>query len=297
MVSIALVNARQFIMKKFLFITHITPVAKRTVLRQGLIDCYFKALEAQRYGDWQVVIMGEENKEDGKFHYFDLGKVSREEKFHVVKSILQSERFQKIVRGIDYVIKLDDDDIISPTILEKVSTLDADIYFDKFHSFYEITSGMITQQERNWMASTCIHRKECIFSEWNGVGASAVGNLLYTEHHLAWHEYYKNKRKVIADRNDPVYLRVLSPTSITSGALAGPPANIGEINFEKYISYLKNFGDWSTAQLFTFQFMLPELSHVWKQFAGKEQKKWSLELFYQEKSFGSKIKKFFKREK
>ncbi len=265
-------------MKKFLFITHITPVAKRSVLRQALIDAYYKGLNAQTYREWKVIVMGEEERTEGKFNYFHLQGESREEKFNAIKSILASERFLSLANEADYIVKLDDDDIISPHVLEKVSKLDVDIYFDQHHTFYDISSGSITQQKRNWFASTCIHKKELVLSAWNGPGASLVGNLLYSEHHASWHVFYQDKKMLAADPDEPVYMRVLSPTSITSGALAGPPKSIAEISMEKYFIYLQSFGNWKVAPIKVFDAVLPDLGEAWLTFSGNPQQKLPIEL-------------------
>ncbi|MEO5643107.1 MAG: hypothetical protein ABIQ40_12330 [Bacteroidia bacterium] len=258
-------------MKKFLFITHITPVNKRSALRQALIDAYYKGLAAQTYGQWKVVVVGEENKTEGKFHYFNLPGESREEKAVAVKAMMSSERFLALANEADYIVKLDDDDIISPGVLEKVSAMDVDAYYDRFHTFYDISSGVITQQRRDWFASTCIHKREHVLAEWNGSGATAVGNLLYTEHHASWHVFYKDKNAVAADPAEPVYMRVLSPTSITSGALAGPPQSISEISMDKYFNYLKSFGNWNPAPVKNFTSAFPALATAWLKFSGHPQ--------------------------
>lgn len=258
-------------MKKFLFITHITPVAKRSVLRQALIDAYYKGLAAQTYPEWKAIVVGEENKVEGKFHYFPLPGDSKDEKAAAIKDMMSSERFLALANEADYIVKLDDDDIISPNVLEKVSAMDVDVYYDRFHTFYDISSGVITQQKRDWFASTCIHKRAHVLSSWNGPGATSVGNLLYTEHHASWHVFYKDKKMVAADPDEPVYLRVLSPTSITSGALAGPPQSISEISMDKYFTYLESFGNWKPAALKSFDAVLPVLAAAWKIFSGKPQ--------------------------
>lgn len=270
-------------MKKFLFITHITPVAKRSALRQALIENYFKSLNAQAYQNWEVVIVGEKDVDEGKFHYFSLNVNSEEEKFKALKELLASERFCVLANQADYILKLDDDDIISPNVLEKVAKLDVDVYYDAYHTFYDISSGLITQQKRNWMASTTIHKKEHILAAWNGPGATQVGNLLYTNHADAWHVFYKDKNKMEAPKDEPIYLRILSPTSITSGALSGPPKSIGEIDMQKYYKYLSSFGNWQSANVKAFDAYLPALSQAWMNFSGQAQKMLPAELFTKRK--------------
>jgi hypothetical protein len=259
-------------LNKFLFITHITPKSKRSVFRQGLIDIYFAALNAQTYSDWKVIILGDEEKTEGKFHFFSLPDGTREEKFEVLKKLLSREEIKLLFSEADYVIKLDDDDIISPVLLEQLKNFKGDLCFDRFHTFIDSSSGIITQQERQWIASTCVHKREHVLSAWTGPGASAVGNLLYSEHSKSWHLFYKDKNVVEAEKGNPVYLRVLSPTSITSGALHGPPKTIAEVSMPKYYEYLKNFGEWNSANLNLFDAYLPRLAQAWMNFSGSGQK-------------------------
>ncbi|HEU4717026.1 MAG TPA: hypothetical protein VFU15_04305 [Bacteroidia bacterium] len=257
-------------MKKFLFVTHITPCAKRTALRRSLIDIYFRALDAQTYGNWKVAVLGEEEKTEGRFHYFFLGDLPKEEKFAEVRKIFSKPEMTALTGEADYIIKLDDDDIISPRLLQDLAEFDGDLYYDKYHTFTDVSSGMITQQRRQWIASTCVHKKEHALSAWNGPGASAVGNLLYSDHSQSWHLYYGDKKTVAADPHHPVYLRVLSPTSVSSGASAGE-GNRNDIPMNGYRDYLAKFGDWTRADVKDFDAYLPLLARAWNDFSGSPQ--------------------------
>ncbi|MDQ3110640.1 MAG: hypothetical protein M3R17_12170 [Bacteroidota bacterium] len=265
-------------MNKFLFITHITPRAKRSEFRQALIDLYFQALEKQTYSDWKVIVFGEEERTEGKFNYFRLADGTREERFNATKELLATAKVQSLFSEADYIIKLDDDDIIAPDLLERLKNFDGDLYYDLFHTFVDSSSGIITQQKRSWIASTCVHKTKHILSPWNDPGASPVGNLLYSDHSKAWHQYYSDKKSVAADKSKPVYLRVLSPTSITSGAIAGPPQTISDVSMENYYIYLRGFGNWKQADVKTFDSYLPVLAEAWKKFSGVPQKNLSAEI-------------------
>ncbi|MBI3511418.1 MAG: hypothetical protein HY064_12195 [Bacteroidetes bacterium] len=257
-------------MTSFLFVTHLTPAAKRSKLRSALNALYFRALKEQTWKEWKVLILGDEEKTEGRFHYVHLPDSGREEKFAAIKDIFSRPEIKKLFSEAKYTVKLDDDDLINPHILENAAGLDFDIYFDSFHTFIDSSSGVITQQQREWMASTCIHRSEHLLKEWNGPGSSSVGNLLYTDHSKSWHLYYSNKKKIAAEKEHPVYARILSPSSITSGAGSGSvPFN--DISFEKYYDYLHAFGEWKKAATKDFDAYLPALADAWKEFSGKEQ--------------------------
>src|SRR5882762_5095711 len=116
-------------MNKFLFITHLTPVAKRSAFRQTLIDVYFSSLKNQTYLDWKAIIFGEEEKVDSNFHYFILEDGPREKRFEDIKKLFAKEEIKKLLDEADYIIKLDDDDIISPVLLDQVKKFDGDLYY------------------------------------------------------------------------------------------------------------------------------------------------------------------------
>jgi hypothetical protein len=265
-------------LNKFLFITHITPKAKRSAFRQALIDIYFQALNNQTYGDWKVIVFGEDEKIENNFHYFQLPDGTREERFTATKELLETSAVQSLFAEADYVIKLDDDDIISPDLLAQLKNFDGDLYYDSYHTFLDSSSGTITQQKRSWVASTCVHKTKHILSAWNGPGASTVGNLLYSDHSKAWHTYYSDKKIVAAEKNAPVYLRVLSPTSITSGAKSGPPQSIEDVSMEQYYQYLRSFGNWNKADITVFDKYRPAVAEAWKKFANAPQQALPAEL-------------------
>lgn len=248
-----------------------TPRAKRSAFRQALIDVYYQALNNQSYPHWKAIVLGDEARTEGKFHYFFLPDSTREEKFETIKKLLAQKEIAGLFEEADYVIKLDDDDIISPGLLERLKDFSGDLFYDRFHTFLDSSSGALTQQERSWVASTCVHGKNHILSPWNGPGASPVGNLLYTDHSKSWHAYYAGKKITAADPHHPVYLRVLSPTSITSGAENGPPQSVRDVSMEKYHAYLRGFGNWKPAGVHDFDPFLPAIADAWKGFAGAPQ--------------------------
>ena len=259
-------------MNKFVFITHVTPVAKRNKLRQRLFELYQTALEKQTYPHWKVIQLHEgKDEQEGKYVRFHLPDVARDLKTAALKSLFGRSDFLQVIKEADYLIKLDDDDLISPVILEKLATFSGDLYYDQHHTFLDVSSGIVTQQKRNWIASTCVHQMQHALAPWSGAGASEIGNLLYTDHSKAWHLYYADKNCSIADAAHPVYARVLSPTSITSGG-KGVVKTFPDVDSEKYQAYLRTFGDWQPASTNDFEKYRAVLSAAWKEFSGEEQK-------------------------
>lgn len=285
-------------MNRFVFITHITPAKRRNTLRQKLLDLYHNALNTQTYSNWKVIQLGEEEEVDGHYYRFQLPDTTREAKTIYLKSLFQRDDFRKILLESDYIIKLDDDDLIAPNLLKSLQDFKGDLFYDRFHTFLDCSSGVITQQERAWVASTCVQKTSHALSEWKGEGASEIGNLLYSDHSKAWHKYYLEKQIQVADPLHPVYLRVLSPTSITAGAKAGTQA-FADVDMKKYFAYLQSFGNWECAATKDFGNYLPAVAEAWEQFTGSVQQPLSkpgmvTKLFGKGKAFGASVSRKLK---
>lgn len=253
-------------MNKFLFLTHSTPLSKRTSLRHSLNRIYIQALISQSYANWNVAVLGDSiASDDDRFHFFDLPDVSTAEKHKHVLDLFKSDSFKKLLDSADYIVKLDDDDIISPSLLDTLKEFNGDLYYDSYHTFFDITKGSLTQQKRPWIASTCVHKKEHALAEWKSEGASSVGNLLYSDHSKSWHLYYSKYNIQDAARKHPVYMRILSPSSITAAHTAAS-SNDTAVAFNEY---LKKFGNWDAVPVNDFDCYMELLHQVWKNFSGK----------------------------
>lgn len=254
-------------MKKFLFITHLSPVSVRSSLRQGMIESMQKSLYHQTYTNWKALWIGEQEFEDNK-----VKEVSVKNRNELANIYLRKDVIDYIL-DCDYIVKLDDDDIILPNTLQIASSLDFDCYCDAYHTFYDISSGTLTQQKRPWIASTCIHKKEHAFRHQNEnrKADNFISSLFYGEHGRDWIAYYKNKNIVYADKHKPVYVRVLSPTSITAGAKIFPVKSIDDIEMKDYYKYLKQFGVWNTILLNQFDYFKKEVEKNWNIFSNQKQ--------------------------
>ncbi len=274
-------------MKIFLFITHLSPKSIRSSLRQGLIDTMQQSLYNQSYTHWKALWIGEKEYCDDK-----IKEVAVTQKGDL-SLIYQRKDVIEYINDCDYIIKLDDDDIILPNTLEIASNLDFDMYCDEYHTFYDISSGCLTQQKRNWIASTCIHKKEYAFIHQNGFEKTSnfINSIFYGEHGKDWIAFYKNKKIVYANKNMPVYVRVLSPTSITAGAKIFPVKSINDININQYYKYLKQFGVWDQLSLKQFEIFKQKLEQSWEYFANAKQK--PIQGISKFQKLKSKIKKLF----
>src|SRR5688572_29071712 len=122
-------------MKSFLFITPLTPACFLTPLRKELFSLFLDSLKKQTYDNWEALLFGEEERIEGKIKFIKTEAVSKSDKFLVAIDYLRS-----LNNKPDYVIRIDDDDLISPNVLKHVSQFDFDCYADKYHAFYDLTT-------------------------------------------------------------------------------------------------------------------------------------------------------------
>ncbi|HEY1040743.1 MAG TPA: hypothetical protein VGF30_15115 [Bacteroidia bacterium] len=262
--------------KKFLFITPLTPKRLLTPLRTMLFEQYIESLKRQSYKNWEALLIGEEDRTDGNIRYVSIAAESKE-----IKLIFAKEYILNMAQKPDYIIRIDDDDVINPNVLKRVANMDFDCYADHYHAFYDLTNFRISLQKRDWLANTVIHKYEHAMLE---MGEDKIP-LLQCDHSKDWIRYYKDKKLVYAPENSPVYLRVLSPTTVTSG-IHGLTKNTkekydefksnvvklhsaGDINFNQYHSYIRGFGKWKKQELPDFREQQRSLEQVWIKFYGK----------------------------
>lgn len=251
--------------KKFLFITHITPKAKRSALREGLLALMDESLKAQTYTEWKALRIGEEERTDGPIQTVDAASAES------LRAVYLRPDVKAMIDWADYMVKLDDDDIILPHTLEIASKLEFDLYADRFHTFHDLTTGRTTQQMRLWIAATCIHKKEhaITLNRGEGVADNFINSLFYGEHGRDWIAYYAKRNIRFAHPATPVYVRVLSPTSISSGAKVFPVRSLNDVDMKAYEKYVAGFGSWNAYRIENIATYLPRLAAAWKVLSGE----------------------------
>jgi hypothetical protein len=260
-------------LNSFLFITHVTPKAKRSELRSSLYEIHLRALSAHTYDKWKVLCIGEEEKKDSKFFQVSLKQtLDKNEISNQLSEIYSRKDVLEYINESNYIVKLDDDDIISPKILERLAYFIGDVYYDEFHAFYDITSSQVSLQKRDWIASTCIQKTEHAITKLRieGLNNIYLNSIFYSDHSQIWHKYYANKQKFISDKFHPIYLRVLSPTSITAGVGNSILNSVNDIDFENYFEYLNKFGSWNEKIPEEFMNYNKPLRDSWLSFSGTE---------------------------
>jgi hypothetical protein len=206
-------------------------------IRHKLHQHYLAALENVEYANFQVFLFGHlPTSKNGAVNFIESEGHSKEQKLQFAKRFLLESGLKS-----DYVLRLDDDDILNPNAFNHVNKTKPDVYTDLHHSFINIDSGEIAQQERPWFPNTTILKWELAFS------MPFLDNaLLFNFQHSLWHRCLKDNGSVIeySDNFHPLYLRVLSSSSITSR-----DANL-KSGFTKY---LKQFGDFEKLELQDFK--------------------------------------------
>lgn len=217
----------------FCFIIPRTPPQFQTELRNELWSLTKESLLSQSYQDWKAVIVVNDDvpaDEDSRFVYFQSDAIIKGDKLKL------GIEYIKTNINPDYIIRLDDDDVIMADAIEMASCEDFDVYTDMYHTYYDICSGMICQRRRqDCMANTTIHKFEhAIKMQDNGYP------LLNQDHSKAWHVFYKDKKVFYACREKPLYVRILCPQSVTSNLR------------NSYFEYLQEFGVWGECVLKDF---------------------------------------------
>ena len=115
-------------------------------------------------------------------------------------------------------------------VQKKLGAVNAAVYdvnADRYHVFYDLSSGLLSVDKRKWLPNTVIHKVSHAFKKCDdGI------YLINHDHSIKWHKYYKSKMIVYSKKTSPIYVRVLNPVSNSAG----------ESN--NYDNYLTFFGNW-----------------------------------------------------
>lgn len=221
----------------FVFIIARTPLSYRNYLRDQLWELTKKSLINQTCSDWKAIIVGNTTEDDlplDKFISLDFDNYTKGDKLKIAIDFIESGKMKKP----DYIIRLDDDDIFSTEILTDIVRLndDYDCYYDEFHTYIDLVYLKISQRKKSWLPNTMIHHYNHALKKCGPDNAI----LILQDHSKFWHHYYLDKKVYKARRNNPLYYRILSTSSITSLF----QQNDQESSWTKHLNYLKGYGPW-----------------------------------------------------
>lgn len=219
-------------MKKFLFVTCLTPQSLLTDLRKDLHKEYLKALSAQTNTNWVVYLLGEKEECIDSFNYIKcIGKTKEDkliEAFHLIKQLEQKPEF---------IIRLDDDDLISEDALSKVEALQNkyDVFTDEYQAMFDTYYGKSLEKKFPWWPSTLIMK----YNDAMSIQPEFSNKPLFAcSHDLAFHKYFKKHKVFYSEKQYPFYRRIFSPTSLSFKTFDG------KTDIVKYNQYLKTYGFW-----------------------------------------------------
>jgi hypothetical protein len=220
----------------FVFIIPRTPLKKQNIVRESLWNLCVKSLIIQKSKNWKAIVIGRNDLSinDHRFIFLEHDEIDKHAKIDYAINHIK----QNLSKDAKYLIRLDDDDIISPNILNQIEKLGAnyDCFYDEFHNYIDLAYLKISKKKNNWMANTVVHSIE------NALLKCGPKNiiLINQDHSAYWHIHYKNKKSYCFKKNNPIYYRILTPFSVTS-LISQSKA---ETDWKNYLKYLKGYGPW-----------------------------------------------------
>lgn len=237
----------------YLFLIPLTPDHASSDMRKALRKLCFAQL-SKLNATKRVWLLSESEVDDPDFEVVKTRGFSKEDKLFEAGFLLKEQ--PQLAR---YIVRLDDDDLINPEVFDAAATGDFDVMYDAVHWFYDLSSGRCSAQKRPWIANTAIHKAEHALAMVPARGGSRLAaetNFLFAcDHSQAWHRYYADRNAQVCDPDHPLYLRILSPRSRTSG---------GSDDFENtFPFYLQRFGSWKSPFPFEAEALHSALKELW----------------------------------
>lgn len=233
-------------LKTFLFIIPLTPADRLSNERKHLRALCLNTLLSQTYTGWKALLIGKSSEIDPKnerFVYLDH-EGAKEEKLQKATEYIANNKVQ-----CDYIIRLDDDDVFNPRLLNDLKEKNFDLCVDQYHSFWNVASGKVAQRVMYWFPNTCIHKKEHALAIFGTFPPGEYQRfkelpLLIENEHNDFNKYYSQKHSIIyTKQKQPLYLRSLSTVSITS------------LQAKDHNAYLNQHGYWKKNKFKSFLFL------------------------------------------
>lgn len=220
-------------------------------MRLALRQLCLTTLLNQTYTNWRALLIGQQHPDDPVTNQFVFLPFEGH----------KEEKMQKAVEHIlacnmpgDYLIRLDDDDIINPRVLAQLKSKTFDLFVEKYQSFVHVESGRIAQKVMYWFPNTCIHKRVHALAAF---GALPPGNyqryssspVLIENEHNDFHHYYHHRHHIIyARKKEPLYLRCISASSITA------------LQSGSTLAYLNQYGYFKKRSIAAFSFLAGPLA-------------------------------------
>jgi len=253
-------------MKDFIFIIPLTPSHLQSAFRKELFKITIASLINQKSDNWQAILVGEYEKTDGNLIYIPAVSSDSEYKKYFRKDERFTDKHFKIDIALQYIksqtvkpkflLRFDDDDIISPTAISEITDFNFDCYADRYQALLDTITGKICLGNYSWLANTVIHKYQhavTIIPD-QGRAYQPEGALINGRHNVAFHEYYAHKKILYSSKYHPLYLRTLTMDSIS--------INNREDNL-KYFQWIKSYGTgWYYHRLAEFEPYISEILNL-----------------------------------
>lgn len=222
-------------LKKFLFIIPRTPPEFRDPTRDLYWELCKQYLLDQKSTNWTALVIDEEELLVDNIVSIKSSAKKKHEKINTALEII----LQATIKP-EYIIRLDDDDLINPNALAELEEVSSfDIYTDKWHTSWNPLTNQIASRVNYWFPNTCIINTKHALTYWDALQKDSL-KFMINNNHGNFHFYFRKKKVVFAPKNRPLYLRTISANSITANA-----TNQKDL-------YLKSFGLWKNRNLEDF---------------------------------------------
>lgn len=185
----------------------------------------------QLFDDWEAIVVDEQDCSYDNVNHIKSDAEKKHDKIDFALELISQERVKP-----RYLIRLDDDDIISPVAIRRYCNEKYDCYADRYHFFYELVSGKKALEKRAWIPNTAVHK----YHHAMEFVKEADRPLINTDHSKYWLDYYKKFDISFFPKKHPLYMRVLSPFTITSGGVGLDSKDLFQNS--EYKEYLRSYG-------------------------------------------------------
>jgi len=230
-------------MNSFIIVTTYAPESMKSgTLRNAVFEAFYANLKSLNYPKLTCLLVGPKPaKQEGSIYWIKSTGQTKGEKLIDARNYLLEHNLRS-----DYITRLDDDDFIRADALHDFAHATGDVLCDKAHAFMDLTTGKFSCQERPWIANTALHRFDHAFQI---TPCSDESGLMFNCNHAdCWLPYYQDKHIEYTSRQNPLYVRLLSPTSITSSGSTSIASSQVNFDYRGFKKYVRTFGKFSKSE-------------------------------------------------
>lgn len=178
-------------------------------LRSRLQAAFKESLKQIKDDNCTTILLGEDDLTEGNLKYIKAPDGTKRERLTFALNYLKTHNI-----AYNYIARFDDDDLLNPNFISILQSLpEADCYYDKWHAYFDLYSAQHTHEPKDWMANTVFMKKE------HALSVMKDGRTLIEQDHAEeWYLYFEDKTLAAFPKERPIYLRILSPGSVTANS-------------------------------------------------------------------------------